>query len=103
MAEFVRTRFYDLSDDADIQAAFEEFEKEREQAEVEEFAFSNKIEPGILTGIMADYIFDGRISEEDVRKRLEIYHWGILKTTALTSKIILFVKQTYLKYKAEGE
>ena len=44
MEEFVRTRFYDLPEDADIQAAFEEFETERQKAEIEEFADENGVE-----------------------------------------------------------
>lgn len=103
MAEFVRTRFYDLDDDADIQAAFEEFEKERQKAEMEEFAFENNIDYVILNDIMTDFIFNGQIAEEAIRKRVETYHLGILKTTALTTKIQDFIQKTYLKFKAEGE
>jgi len=44
MAEFIRTRFYDLPETADVQAAFEEFEKERQQAEIEEFAYENGVD-----------------------------------------------------------
>ena len=103
MAEFVRTRFYDLSDDADIQAAFEEFEKEKEKAEIEEFSYANGVDYEIVNDIMVEYVFNGQISEEAIRKRLEIYHMGILKSTVLTEKIQDFVKQTYIKFKAEGE
>lgn len=103
MAEFVRTRFYNLSDDADVQAAFEEFEKERQQAEVEEFAYENGVDYAIVNDILVEYWFNGQISEEAIRKRLEAYHLGILKATALTGKIQKFVEQTYTKFKAEGE
>ena len=103
MAEFVRTRFYELSDDADVQAAFEEFEKERQQAEIEEFAYENGVDYVIINDILVDYMFNGQISEEAIRKRLQSYHLGILKVTALTGKIQDFVKATYIKFKAEGE
>ncbi|MBQ7588127.1 MAG: type I restriction endonuclease subunit R [Lachnospiraceae bacterium] len=103
MVDFIRLRFYNLSDDADIQAAFEDFEKERQQAEMEEFAYSNGIDYTIVNDIMTDYVFNGKISEESIRKRLEAYHLGILKTTVLTGKIQRFIEQTYIKFKAEGE
>ena len=103
MAEFVRTRFYDLSDDADVQAAFEEFEKERQKAEMEEFAFENGVDYSIVCDIMAEYVFNGKISEESIRKRLNAYHLGLLKTTVLTGKIQEFIKGSYIKFKAEGE
>lgn len=103
MVEFVRTRFYDLADDADVQASFEEFEKERQKAELEEFAYENDISYDVLHSIMIEYIFDGQLHEERIRKRLEAYHLGLLKTTVLTGKIQSFVQETYKKYKAEGE
>ncbi len=102
MVDFVRTRFYDLAEDADIQSAFEEFEKEREKAEIEEFAYENGIEYQVISDIMADYIFTGDINEEVIRKRLEVYSLGLLKLTMLTGKIQKFVKNTYIKFRAEG-
>ena len=48
-------------------------------------------------------MFNVQITEEVIRKRLQSYHLGILKVTALTSKIQDFVKATYIKFKAEGE
>ena len=103
MAEFIRTRFYDLSDDADIMAAFEEFAQEHEKAEIEEFAYNHGIEFATVNDIMVDYIFNGSISDESIRKRLMDYHLGLLKITKLTKEIKDFVSQTYMKYKAEGE
>lgn len=103
MAEFVRMRFYDLSDDADIMAAFEEFMKEHQKAEIEEFACSHDIDYTVLNDIMTDYIFNGSVSDETIRKRLMDYHLGLLKITKLTKEIKSFVSQTYKKYKAEGE
>ena len=76
MAEFVRTRFYDLSEDADIMAEFEEFMKDHEKAEMEEFAYSHGIEFVTVNDIMVEFIFNGGISDESVRKRLMAYHLG---------------------------
>ena len=103
MEEFIRTRFYDLSEDADIQAAFEEFETERQKAEIEEFAYENGVEYQMVNDILVEYMFNGRISEETIRKRLEAYKLGILKITVLTEKIQDFIERTHTKYKAEGE
>ena len=103
MEEFVRTRFYDLPEDADIQAAFEEFETERQKAEIEEFAYENGVEYQMVNDILVEYMFNGRISEEAIRKRLEAYKLGILKITVLTEKIQDFIEHTHIKYKADGE
>ena len=103
MAEFVRTRFYDLSENADIMAEFEEFMKDHEKAEMEEFAYSHGIDFVTVNDIMVEFIFNGGISDESIRKRLMAYHLGLLKITKLTKEIKDFVGQTYMKYKAEGE
>ncbi len=103
MADFIRTRFYDLPDEADIQAEFEEYAKECEKAEIEEFAFENQIDYSVLSDIMSDYVFNGQITEESIRKRLEAYHFGLLKITKLTKAIHSFISDTYKKYKAEEE
>lgn len=103
MAEFVRTRFYDLSDDADIMAAFEEFTREHEKAETESFAYEHGIDYAVVHDIMVEYIFNGSVSDEAIRRRLMAYHLGLLKITKLTNEIKTFVSTTYMKYKAEGE
>ena len=103
MIEFVRTRFYQLSDDADVQAAFEEFSKEKQKAEIEEFSYENDIDYTIVTDIMTDYIFTGQMTDESIRQRLAGYHFGLLKMTQITDTLKRFVEKTYLKYRAEGE
>lgn len=103
MKAFIETKFYDLPDDADVQAAFDEFEKDYLRAEIEAFAFDNSIDFVIVSDIFNDYVFSATISEEAIRKRLEAYHLGLLKTSMLTGKIKEFVVTTYEKYRAEGE
>lgn len=102
MCDFVRTRFYDLDEDTDIMAAFEEFSREREKAEIEEFAYANGIAYDVVNDIMTEYIFNGSITEEEIRKRLAPYKLGLLKITKMTENVKTFISQTYLKYKAEG-
>ena len=102
MIEFIRTRFYDLPDDADIEEAFEEFEKEKQTAELEEFAFENGISYEDINGLMSEYAFNGSLTDEAIRKCLAEYHLGLLKLTALTEEIRKFIIDTYNKYKAEG-
>nr|WP_297707453.1 type I restriction endonuclease subunit R [uncultured Butyrivibrio sp.] len=103
MTAFIKTRFYDLPEDADIQTAFEEFEKEQQRAEIESFAFENGIDYVVVNDIMTEYIFSGSISDESIRKRLVAYKMGLLKLTKLTADIKQFVTDTYRKFKAEGE
>ena len=70
---------------------------------MEEFAFSRGIGFETVKDIMTEFIFNGGISDESIRKRLMDYHLGLLKITKLTKEIKDFVEQTYKKYKAEGE
>lgn len=100
---FIQTRFYDLPEDADIQSAYEEFEREMQKAEIESFAYDNQIDYAVVNDLMTDYIFNGGISEEAIRQRLKDYHMGLLKVTKVAMEIKDFVEKTYNKYKAEGE
>ncbi|WP_026492873.1 type I restriction endonuclease subunit R [Butyrivibrio sp. XPD2002] len=103
MTAFIKTRFYDLPEDADIQEAFDEFAKEYQQAEMEEFAFNNNLDYETVNGILTEYMFNGSISDESIRQRLADYHLGLLKLTKITADIKSFVETIYKKFKAEGE
>ena len=102
MKQFILTRFYDLPDDVDVMEAFTQFEKEQMQADMEEFAYSNKIDFAIVHDLFSTYVFSGTVSDEDIRKRLSVYKLGLLKLTKLTKEIRNFIDGTYKKYKAEG-
>ncbi len=103
MREFILTRFYELPDEVDVMEAFEQFEKEQLQSDMEEFAFENKIDMAIVSDLFSGYAFSGAISDEEIRQRLSTYKLGLLQMTALTKAIRTFVTDTYKKYKAEGE
>ena len=103
MRQFILTRFYDLPEDADVMEAFTQFEKEQMKADMEEFAFDNKIDYMIVSELFTEYVFHGTISDDDIRKRLTAYKLGLLKMTKLTKSVKTFVTETYNKYKAEGE
>lgn len=103
MKKFIETRFYSLPEDADIQKAYEEFEKEEMQAEIEAFSFEKEIDKNMIVEILTEYMFGGTISDEAIRQKLMTYRLGLLKTTKLTAEIKEFVANTYKKFKAEGE
>lgn len=103
MEAFIRTRFYDLPDGIDVQQAYEQFERESLQAEIESFAYDNGIEAQDILDVFSEYTFGGSISEEDIRKRLASYRMGLLKITRMTNAIKEFVISAYSRYKAEGE
>jgi len=103
MKAFIETRFYDLADDADIEQAYTEFEKEQLLADIEEFAYANEVEINTVNELFTQYSFTGSISDEEIRKRLISYNFGLIKMTVMTDKIKDFVTKTYNKFKAEGE
>ncbi len=103
MRDFIMTRFYDLPEDADVMEAFEQFEREQMQADIESFAYENKVEVNIVSELLSEYTFSNTLSDEDIRKRLTKYRLGLLQMTKLTKSMKSFVTDTYQKYKAEGE
>lgn len=103
MKQFILTRFYDLPEDADVMEAFTQFEKEQMKADMEGFAFNNKIDCFCVSDIFSNYVFNGTISDDVIRKRLKVYKLGLLEMTKLTKSVKTFVQDTYNKYKAEDE
>ncbi len=103
MKDFILTRFYDLPEDVDVMQAFEEYEKERMQADIEEFAFDNGLDVSVVSDLLSEYVFSTVISDESIRQKLAPYKMGLLKMTTLAADIRTFVEDTYKKYKAEGE
>lgn len=103
MRQFILTRFYDLPENADVMEAFNQFEKEQMQADMEEFAFDNQIDYKIVSDLVSAYTFSGNVSEDNIRERLMAYPLGLLKMTKLTKNVKRFIQDTYKKYKAEGE
>jgi len=103
MREFILSRFYELPDDVDVMEAFEQFEKEQMQADMEAFAFENQIDYIIVSELFSGYVFSGTVSEDEIRKRLTAYKLGLLKMTKLTKAVKAFVEDAYKKYRAEGE
>ena len=103
MRQFILTRFYDLPENADVMEAFNQFEKEQMQADMEEFAFDNQIDYKIVSDLVSAYTFSGNVSEDNIRERLMAYPLGLLKVTKLTKNVKRFIQDTYKKYKAEGE
>lgn len=102
MKEFILTRFYDLPDTVDVMEAYEQFEREKLQAELEEFSFENGLDLSVVKELFSEYVFSGKVQDEKVRQRLKPLGFGLLKTTKLTKTIREFVEFTYKKFKAEG-
>ena len=82
--------------------AYEQFEREKLQAELEEFAFKNGLDLSVVKELFSEYVFSGKVQDEDVRQRLMPLGFGLLKTTKLTKTIREFVEFTYKKFRAEG-
>ena len=103
MKEFILTRFYDLSEEADIMEAFTQFEKEQMRADMESFAYENGLDYDAISELFSNYVFSGRVSDEKIRQRLSAYKLGFLKMTKLVGEVHIFIEDMGKKYKAEGE
>lgn len=100
---FIRTRFYDLPEGADVQQAYEQFERDSLQSEIESFAYEHGLEAKDVSEVFSEYTFNGSVLEEAIRRKLAAYHMGLLKITKTTGDIKQFVTDMYDRYKAEGE
>ena len=103
MKDFITARFFDLDPNADIFEAYSEYEHERLQSAVEEFAQVHGIEPEIVSEILHKYFCDEKsVTKESIRQRLSSLKLGLLKLTKLINDILFFVSDMYDKFTAEG-
>lgn len=100
---FLENVFYELPEDANISEAYEEYEKQMLQHELEAFAQENGLKPEDVQHVFTEHNFRGELSDEDIRKALEPYHLGLLKVIKLIKALKEFVKQESLRFQAEGE
>lgn len=102
MKAFIRDRFYDLGPDDDIEAAYEEFEKERMQADIEEFSQEKNVPEPLITEILNQYFCDDKsVTKEYIRQKYSSLGLGLLKLTALIKDTLFFVQDMYDKFTAE--
>ncbi|MBQ6368398.1 MAG: type I restriction endonuclease subunit R [Erysipelotrichaceae bacterium] len=105
MKSFVSERFFELDPEADIIEAYNEYEKETMQADIEEFATANGLASNLVSHILHAYFVDAKsVTKESLRQDLIGYGVkGLLKITALIEGIQEFLIDSYNKFTAEGD
>lgn len=105
MKSFVKERFFELDPEDDIIEAYNDYEKEALQTDIESFSTANHLETDFVSRILHTYFVDTKaITKEVLRQELTgAGVKGLLKITSLIDKIIDFLKDSYNKYTAEGE
>ena len=105
MKRFVTERFFELDPDEDIIEAYNEYEKETLQAEIEEFAQEIDFDPAYLSKLLHKYFIDPRsITKEYLRQEIGLAGIkGLLRVTAYIDAIQEFLVDNYNKYTTEGE
>lgn len=105
MKSFVTERFFELDPDADIIEAYNEYERETMQADIESFATENELDAGMVSRMVHEYFIDSKSVTNEVL-RVECVNAGIkglLRITAYIEKIQEFLKDSYNKFTAEEE
>lgn len=103
MKQFVKTKFFELDPDADIEIAFEEYEKEVLQKAVEEFAQEHNIDVQLVLELMNEYFVDEKsVDKETIRNKIQPLGLGLIKSTKLINDILFFIRDMYDKFTAEG-
>ena len=102
LKRFVTEKFFTLSPDEDIVKAYEEFEVQQQNMDIEMFAEETKLDVETIRFFISEYQFKHVISLEDIRKRLSQKGYGLIQTIKLSSEIEDFIKEQYEKFRAEG-
>lgn len=105
MKAFVTERFFELDPEDDIIEAYNEYEREVLQADIESFATENSLTADFVSRILHQYFMDTKaVTKETLRQELSSAGVkGLLKITALINKVLDFLIDSYNKFTAEGE
>ena len=105
MKAFVEDRFFELDPEADIIEAYNEYEKEVLQSDIESFATANSLSIDLVSKILHQFFIDTKIvTKEYLRQELSACGvTGLLKLTALINKTLEFLTESYNKFTVENE
>ena len=105
MKSFVTERFFELDPEADIIEAYNEYEREVLQADIESFATENGIATDLVSRILHQYFTDSKmITKEYLRQTYgEAGIKGLLKITSLINKTMVFLTDSYNKFTTGDE
>ena len=60
--------------DADIhERIYEQFERDSLNSEIEEFAYTNNLDEGIVSDLFSEYSFNGYITDEEIRNKVSCF------------------------------
>lgn len=102
LKRFVSVKFFTLSPEEDLVKAYEEFEVQQQNIDIELFSEKTKLDVETIKFFLSEYQFRHVIGLDDIRKRLSQKGYAILQTMNLSAEIEYFVKEQYEKFRAEG-
>lgn len=104
MKAFVTERFFELDPDDDIIEAYNEYEREVLQADIESFSCENALETSFVSGIVHEYFIDTKsVTKEFLRIELQQQGVkGLLRITEYIRRLSEFLENSYNKFTAEG-
>lgn len=105
MKAFITERFFELDPDADIIEAYNEYEKEVLQSDIESFSVEHDLKFEFVSTTLHKFFVDPKaVTKEYLRVELSSQGVkGILRLTEYISKFQEFLDSSYNKFTAEGE
>lgn len=105
MKSFVTERFFELLPEDDIVEAYNDYEREVLQREIEEFALAQELDPVQLSNLVHKYFIDPRsVTKEYLRTQLgEMGIKGLLRITSYTERLKEFLQDNYNRFTVEGD
>ncbi len=105
MKSFVTERFFELDPDADIIEAYNEYEKEVLQAEIEAFAAQNGLDPVFVSVTLHKFFIDPKsVTNEYLRQELGAAGIkGLLRLTTYTERLQSFFAENYNRFTVEED
>ena len=104
MKAFVTERFFELDPDDDIIEAYNEYEREVLQSDIESFSCENNLETVFVSRVIHEYFIDTKsVTKEYLRVELQRQGVkGLLRITEYIRRMNEFLEKSYNKFTAEG-
>ena len=104
MKAFVTERFFQLDPDEDVMKAYEQYEREKLEQKIKDFASETGISEDTVSEVLNQYFVDRKtVTKEWVRQKLSDMGLGILKLTKLINETLRFIQEMYDAFTAEGD
>ena len=104
LKEFIQSYVLTLEPNVDIVLAYEQFEKEMLEKEVDSFSKENDLDDKMISDVLTNYFVHPKsVTTDSLRATVSGMGFGLVKTLGIVDAIFKFINDMYNKYTTEED